>query len=65
MWIRRVPPWDVEAVLANPERTGPGNKPRRLVVHGAARGRRLRVVLVAGSRPPLVVTVVDLGRASR
>ena len=65
MWARGVPPGDVEAVLADPDDVGPGNRPRRVVVHGVARGRAVRVVLVAGSRPPLVVIVVDLGRATR
>jgi hypothetical protein len=63
MQARRVSQADVEAVLMNPDSDEPGNKPRRRVVYGRNRGRRFRVVLVAGSRPPLVVTVVDLGRA--
>jgi hypothetical protein len=61
--MRRVTQADVEAVLMHPDSNEPGNRPRRRVVHGRNRGRRFRVVLVEGSNPPLVVTVVDLGRA--
>jgi hypothetical protein len=61
-FLRRLPPPFAETVLADPSNEMPSSNPRRRVFEGIYQRRRVRVVVVAGTRPPLVVTVIDLGR---
>jgi hypothetical protein len=51
---------DIEAILANPTRTDVGET--AVEYDGTVRGRPLRVVVVKGSEPPLVITVHELDR---
>ena len=48
---------DAEWVLAHPTRQYRGNVAGRRVYEGYPLGRRVRVVVVEGTNPPLVVTI--------
>ena len=48
---------DAEWVLAHPTRQHPGNIAGRRVYEGYPLGQRVRVVIVEGTNPPLVVTI--------
>jgi hypothetical protein len=48
---------DIEVVLENYHTSLPGNPKGRTVLIGNVRGRDLRVIIVTGSNPALVVTV--------
>lgn len=50
---------EVDMVLANPHTVYPSTVPGRTVLIGDAGGRRIKVVIVAGSMPVEIVTVAD------
>jgi Domain of unknown function (DUF4258) len=56
---RSITEGEVEAVLAHPLIDQPSHEIGRRVVSGEVNGRRLTVVVVEGSSPPLIVTVWD------
>jgi hypothetical protein len=62
MQQRHITETEVEAVLANPSITYPGNPgflPTRRVLIGYPDGRYIKVVVVEGTDPIEIVTVAD------
>jgi hypothetical protein len=58
MAARRISEADVEAVLGAPRYRRPSHGGREELYGRAVDGRTLRLVVVAGSQPPMIITVM-------